>query len=431
MSNALVKASTLVIMPSDPSTGDPVTTEARLIETSDAPTFSDSYDTIERNVIRQAFSTYAPVRGLETTSGSINVELHGSGSYNIPPESALLYKSAFGGLIAPVVNSTWHPIDDVLSTTIDTAGTGSYSAVGSTSPVLYTCTISVVDGSDFQVGYPIRIHIAGVIKTIGFITVISTNDITFVTENNATLADADTVDCGYLFVLRNMDETQITDTPEVNFDYYRGNLTRERWNETLTTEFSIDFSTGQICLPSFSWEGTSVGYSTASYSAATYTGINSTFDSENTSPLVVQLADIFMHDGSDYTQDCISNVQITVSNSVYKKQCIASLGIGEVIRTSRAVTGSLNTFYEDKEFQEAFKNDTDYNFRAIFNYAASLDASGDKVFGTAAGNIIALGIPQLKFSEVGIEEEEGIFKYANSFSAEPVEGDDEVVLAFL
>ena len=46
MSNtALVKSSTLVIMPSD-TNGDPDDTKARVIEVSGVPTFSDTYDTL-------------------------------------------------------------------------------------------------------------------------------------------------------------------------------------------------------------------------------------------------------------------------------------------------------------------------------------------------------------------------------------------------
>jgi hypothetical protein len=83
------------------------------------------------------------------------------------------------------------------------------------------------------------------------------------------------------------------------------------------------------------------------------------------------------------------------------------------------------------DFQEAFKQDTQYICRMVFNYAYQLNTSGTKDYTTEPGNIVAISIPQLKFSEVGIEEDTGIFKYANTFSAEPVEGDDELYLAFM
>ena len=437
MTTALVKSSTLIVMPSD-SSGDPDTTKARIVELSGAPTFSDSYDSIERNVVRKAFSSYAPLRGLETTSQQVTIELHGSGSAITPPESALLYKSAFGALIGPTTPGTdWTSIvDDSLSTTIATGGTGSFSPVTGTDPTIYTCTITVADASGFQPHYPIRIYSGTTLKTIGFITEVdeSADTIKFITENDSTLADNDTVDCGFLFSLRAKDLSQIADIEEANFDYYRGNITKEAWFGCRNTEFSIDFSTGQVCLPSFSFEGSQVGYSSAAYDKTTYgwTSTEPTSDSSRTSPLVIQLADVFMTDeDGNYFQECISNVQLSLTNEVYKKQCIASTGIGEVIRTSRSCSGSLNTFYVNKDFQQAFKDNEMYRLRALFNYASSLDASGDKVFSNKMGNIVAISIPQLKFSEVSVEEDSGIFKYANSFSCEPHDGDDELFFAFL
>lgn len=435
---ALLKASALVLMPSHATTGDPVPADGRLIEVSGAPEFSDSYETIERNVVRQAFSTYAPLRGLETTSATVNLELHGSGSYNVAPESSLLYKSVFGALAGPVTGETWEKVDDVLSTTLTGDVIATVTEITSTSPKIYEMVLPFTSVTGFQVGFPVRVHIAGVIKTIGFITAINTLDVTIITENTVALATGDTVDCGYLFLLRNVDETQVLATPESNVDYHRGDIVKEAWTGLTATSFDVDFSTGQVCLPAFTFEGAEVGYSDSGdsytgYSASDYTGINTTFDSATTSPLVVQLADVFLYDQTNttYFQECISNVQFSITNEVFKKQCIATTGIGEVIRTSRTVTGSLNTFYTGKEFQEAFKEDTQYTLRAIFNYAASLDSSGDKVFGTAAGNIIAVSCPQIKFSEVNVSEDTGIFKYDSSFSAEPLEGDDEIVVSFL
>jgi len=311
-----------------------------------------------------------------------------------------------------------------------------WNPISGTDPVLYTGTVTVDDGSNFKENFPVRIHDAGSVKICGFILSVSGNDIEIITENNATVSTGDTVDCGYLFVLKNLDGSQILKSPEVNINYFRGDITRENWTSLTPSSFEVDFSTGQIALPAFNFDGAEVAYAAQTFQeakdAGDFTGVNTTFDSENTSPVVVQLADVFMFDGTNYLQQCISNVQINIANEVYKKLCIASKGVQETLRTSRKVTGSLNTFYESKDFQDAFKNDTDYNFRALFNYATDLNAAtGNKVFTTTPGNIVAVSIPQLKFSEVSVEEDSGIFKYANQFSAEPIEGDDEIYFAIL
>jgi len=141
---------------------------------------------------------------------------------------------------------------------------------------------------------------------------------------------------------------QVLATPAMNFDYYRGNIVKESWFKALATEMSIDFSTGQVCLPAFNWEGSEVGYADQSFDPSEYSTdsiapIYKDFDSVKTEPLVVQLADIYMElfehkdtwtalPSPKFFQECISNIQITITNEVYKKQCIASTGIGEVLR---------------------------------------------------------------------------------------------------
>jgi len=501
---ALVKSSTLVVKPKAGMKGTEDIKNALKVEVSGPPTFSDSYDTIERDVVRQAFSTYAPLRGLETTSGTVTLELHGSGTINQAPESTLLWKSALGSLSGPAgtKSSAWMQVDkelyaEVYEAPIDDAVRLQYVEGTDTKfydPDLYVLKVKVNHTLDmttakqlgFEVGFPVRIHNNKTddtfkVKYIGFIVAMEDN----ATDSNSTLyilselsydtaegapdfepiegsstGGKDVVDCGFLYLLHNQYQKdannnwsypQVLATPEINFDYYRGNIVREEWMKALATELSIDFSTGQVCLPAINWEGSEVSYADGGYHPSNYSDtstdpIYSEFDSINTTPLVVQLADIFIqdfdsiehydwdvpanNDAKVFFQECISNIQITLTNEVFKKQCIASTGIGEVIRTSRSVTGSLNTFYTGKDFQDAFKNNKKYWLRAIFNFSSSLE-QGKKKFTDNCGNIVAIGIPKLAFSEVSIEEDTGIFKYANSFSAEPINGDDEFLIAFL
>ena len=467
---ALVKSSTLVIYP------DIDTAAAREIEVSGPPTFSDSFDTIERDVVRQSFSTYAPLRGLETTSGTITVELHGSGDRNKPPESSILYKGAMGALLAPTSVTTseaWMGIDDYIGTDVRSSildeikwndGTNDQSY----DPKLYTHVLETLDDPEtygFREHYPIRVvNVAEDLVLVGFITKMwvagdphnpygGINCLEVISEC-PTQVDVSggnpTVDCGWLYSLKLKDRTsQVLALTEFTADYFRGDITKESWVKNLSTEFSIDFQTGQVVLPSFNFEGGGVGYGNVDgvdvpyevVSPTTYPYINSTFDSEHTSPLIVQLADVMLEvkdptgaiigKKARFYQECISGIQITLTNEVFKKECLASIGVGEVVRTSRAVTGSLNTFYTDLAFQEAFKQDTFYICRMIFNYAYQLATNKLKDYTSKPGNIVALSIPQLKFSEVSVEEDTGIFKYNNAFAAEPIEGDDEFYLAFL
>jgi len=446
MTTALLKASSLVAMPTNDS-GEVDEANPRRLEVSGAPDFSDSFDTIERNVVRKSFSTYAPLRGLESTSATITLELHGSGLYNQAPESALLYKSVFGELVAPTSGASWEQVGSTFATNATSVSTASTTKVGTTSPAIYRQVVVLDSVTGLKVGYPLRFSDSSThaIKTIGFIDKIDGFNVSILTQNPVTISTSDDIDCGYLFLLKKLNDEQVLKTPEVNIDYYRGNITREGWTGFSATSFEIDFSTGQVCLPSFSFEGAEVGYSDESdggdyeYAPGNYTTApNLTFDSERTSPLVVQLTDIFMQEkpaagstSDSFFQECISNIQFSITNEVYKKQCIATLGVGEVLRTSRAVTGSLNTFYTSKAFSQAFRENTKYRLMGLFNYAKGLLANGDKDFNTEAGNIVAVSAPQLQFSDVSVSEDSGIFKYDSSFSCEPIEGDDELLLAFL
>ncbi len=442
MGNALVKSSnfTVEIEASDAYGVDPNSSDTSidnyLVELAGVPDFSDSFDTIERNIIRQAFSSYAPIRGTENTSGSVVVEAHGSSVYNTPLESAALYKGAFGYLIGP--DATPDVVDAALSTTVGTSGdvTGTQSTIF-TNPQMYTYAIDVASSADFQVGYPVRVYssdgssliLAGFIDEIPdatHITILSAN--TGDGSNQITFTSGDVVDCGYMFTLRDKSLNQVVNLPSLTMKYWRGNITRECYTGNIITQFSLDLSTGQLIQPTFNWEGKTVAYTTAAYS-----GSGTTFDSNAANPLVVKLTDIFMKDEDDHAfESCISNLNLSLTNEVFKKQCIATSGIGEVVRTARNVTGSLNTFYEDSSFQTNFKSEKTYSLMAMVGYTTDVDASNNRVQSSAdLGNILAIYIPKLKFSEVSVSEDTGIFKYDSNFSCEPVSGDDEIIFAYL
>jgi len=223
---ALVKSSTLIVYPGED------TTKARNIEVSGAPTFADAFDTIERDVVRQSFSTYAPLRGLETTSGTITVELHGSGVATKPPESSLLYKAAFGSLVGPIIPGgvdLWAPVDDILTVDIITIGTPIEVTWndGSTdlpfNPALYSHNVEidttggVTTGSlGFKTQMPVRIVAGSVLHLVGFISELTDNTIVVISENGTDISGTvnASIDCGWLFLLKHVDNSQVLALPE-------------------------------------------------------------------------------------------------------------------------------------------------------------------------------------------------------------------------
>ena len=371
MGNALVKASAFTIQKeatygTDPGDGsNPGDLQDLLIECSGTPEFTDSFETVERNIIRQSFSSYAPLRGVENTSGSFAIEAHGSGLYDTELETALAYKAAFGYLIGP--NTVTGAVDAVVKTTIATEGCAAVADHDYyDDPQMYKHVLSVTDASDFEVGYPIRVldasdqtvlHLAGFVESISAgspdeITVISARP----DDLSGVIDPTDLVDCGYLFKLCDEDGDQVNSLISLTLKYWRGDITKEVFVGDLITEFGLDLSTGQLIVPSFSWEGKTVSYATETFATSNDQPNGGTYDSENTSPLIAKLTDVFMEERdtpANVFQSCISNLQISLTNEVFKKQCLATEGIGEVIRTGRSVTGSLETFYEDKSFQDA------------------------------------------------------------------------------
>lgn len=428
---ALVKSSNFTIELETTYGTDPNPTDTNLddalIELSGTPNFTDSYDTVERDIVRQAFSTYAPIRGTQNTSGDFKVEAHGSGAYNSAPESGIAYKAAFGYCIGSATQTGF--VDHVLSTTVtNSIGASVTNSSIFIDPQMYEHNVEVTSATNFEVGYPVRImdSTGATLRLAGFIKSISANTLTILSSKDtiSSLTDGDIVDCGHLYTLRDYALNQVAALPSFTAKYFRGNITREVYTGNIVTQFALDASTGQLLQPTFNWEGKTVGYTSASQTWSA----SHTYDSDVTDPIVCRLTDVFMEsaDGDAY-QKCISNLQINLANEVFKQQCIATEGVGQVIRTKRNVTGSLNTFYEDRAFQTAFTSDTSYILRAMFNYSQT-----NSTYNDTPGNILAIFAPSLKFSSVGISEDTGIFKYDTQFSLQPTgTGDNEFLLAIL
>jgi len=420
MGEALVKSSVFKI--GKETTYGSAASSMTAIELAGVPTFNDSFDTIERNIVRQAFSSFAPIRGTERVTGSLQIEA------NEGLRHAYLYQGAFGYWQSA---SGGTDCDYTLTTTTSDTSITLTNSSSYTDPQMTIGTISVSSALGFHVGYPIVIYNTSTtpdtITLAGFITDISGTNITFITAHGAgsvAINASNAVSCGELFTLCDEHQTQVVSLPSYTYEYYRGNITKEQYLGCMISSMSLDMSTGQLIQPTFNWDGKTVEYSSDSDSSTPTSG---------QTPLVMRLSDIFMEDESgNVYQKCISNIQLELNNETFKKECVATSGVGKVIRTARSVTGSLNTFYEDKSLQDAFKANTSFKLRALIGYSSGTSGSSHTQSSSLqAGRVLAITIPNLKFSEIGIDEDTGIFKYNASFTCEPVNGDDEIALAWL
>lgn len=384
------------------------------IEASGDVDLQTNFDSIERNIVRKSFSTYAPLRGLQTTSGTIPFELHGCGVAINPPETDVLWECAFGYRYAGATTTATEAGTDIKDFETGAAPT--------TSTILYKFTITCADvtpGTDaFKVGNVIVVYTDGITKTFkgaGYIIDVNTtdNNLTIVSRDNfaAAIANGDKVTEGLFYSLKAKDGT-VGDLPSFTCNFYRGNITKESYVGNIVTAMNFEFQTGQIIIPKVQFEGKTVTYTATTFEADVPNG-TLVYDSTYTSPIVARSVDMIAYrtGTTDAWYMPVSSLSIALQNEVNKLQAVTEPGIFQVMRTKRNVTGQLETYYLDKEFQDAFLAEATYDVGVI---------AGDTI-----GNIFAFRMPKLKISELSLSNDNGLFKYSCSYSAEPINGDDE------
>lgn len=406
MAIALLKNSTITVRKESTYGVAPGSIDkSNAIEVSGVPEFNDTFETIERDVIRNSFSTFAPIRGLESTSGSLSIELHGSGIHGQPPESDVLWECAMGYKLI--------------------GGTGTVQGVGTsssyaTSYFAIDVTVGAGEAANFHLGAAVVIYDgSNNIIGEGFINAIDTGTDTITviskTDFSGSLSNGQTISEGIIYSLKDA-SGNVGDLPSFTLDFWRGDITREQYTGNIITSFELNMESGQIVTPTFSWEGKTVTYTASDFNTDVPTGTLQ-YDSVIANPLIARDVELIITNGTDVFTMPVSTLNITLTNEITKLQAIDTSGIFRVVRIKRSITGTLNTFYEGKDFQDAFKAEATYELRGIL---------GDNL-----GNKFAFSAPRLKFSEIPLSEDNGIFKYDASFSLEPVNGDDELILQFL
>lgn len=404
MATALLKNSATAIRKEVAYGTDPGSlTKANAIELSGTPEFNNTYDSIERDIVRKSFSSYAAIRGLQTTSGNFGFELHGSGTHGTSPETDVAWECAMGYKITGA------------SEAVTGAGT---SAPYATS--LFKITVPVADGDEesFTVGRAVVIYRTTTIIGTGFVSSTdNVGEVELITKTNfsASLKAGDIMSEGTVYSLTDA-AGAVGELPSCTIDFWRGDITRENYTGNIVTGLDIDMTAGQIIVPKISWEGKTVAFTASNFNTDAATGTLE-YDSNITSPLIARSVDLIITSGTTRFTFPVTTLSISVQNSIAKKESIDTEGVFEVTRIGRAVSGTLNTFYEGLDFQTAFKNENTYELRVI---------AGDNL-----GNMFTMSAPKLKFSEIPLSEDTGMFKYNASFTLEPINGDDELVVQFL
>lgn len=359
---------------------DPTLAAADLIEHNEGvaiPTYNPEMQ--DRAVIRDTFSTLAQVRGAELNAeGTINFELHGSGTAGTAPETDPLWESAIGVKNTSTASTT-HATTPCTTTTLELVASGGASfAVGDAVLVAGADLTTPVSGYE-----------------VAWVTAIATDELTVSPAFSSVPKVSVAVGEGVHYKL-DKDELE-----SFYLKYWKQNPDGSEYVRTgaagcKISQLAISMATGEIIVPAFNFmaKNTLVPVDSAD-------DIPTGPSYDTTDPLVAISMKVTI-DGTTYD---VSDVAFEINNELFKRTAVTTPGISKVIRTKRQVQGSFSLLYEDKTIEDALRADT----RAELVLVA----------GNAAGNIFAVRFPAIRYIETPVTVDSRLFKYDVSFVCEP------------
>lgn len=363
---------------------DPTVAAADVMEFIDFTLESDRGE-IVRNVIKNTFDEIEPIFGDETVTGNIQIELHGSGTAGTAPEADPLYHCACG------------------ERRISTAST-----THATTPCTTTSIVLVTGGgAGFRVGEAIILDpTAGGTGAyeVSFITVISTDTLTVSPAFSAAPPTGRAVGAGVHYKISK------NELKSIWAQFWRGDITLEKYKGCKVSELTMDFTTGQVANPSFAVQAKE----TAEPTSANYTLGTPSYDSGK--PHVARYMVVTVG-GTLYTVDKIA---FSIANELYRILAVTSAGTQKIARTKRTVTGSFSLLYENKDIEAAFRAGTTAELMIV-----SSDGSANLVL----GNTFATKFPKIKYTKATKGKDNGIYKYDVTFKAVMTSGEDSIAAA--
>lgn len=371
MAVAVVKKSTIAIKKEATYGTDPTVASANVIRVESFD-FDPNYDEIAVNEIRNTKDKLPTLPGKFTATGNIGLLLRGSSTAGTAPEGDPLFECAVGA---------------------KNTSTASTTTTGST-----TTSIVLVasGGAGFAVGDAIRVN--NPIPEVTWITAKSTDTLTVSPALAVAPATGVAVGAGVHY------KPSLVELPSFWSVLWRGDMVRENYGGNKVDSFDLDIGTGAICTAKFGFKGIKMtGPTTESYGLGT-----PTFNSLN--PLVGVKQTIKIG-GSAIKVDKIA---CGIKNEIFDREDVTSDGISDRIHTGRVIEGSFSVLYESADIFNAFKNRTDNE--------AVLLLSNDG--GLTAGQIVAIKIPKMRYTKAKIGQDNALFKYDVSFTANITNGED-------
>lgn len=324
----------------------------------------------------------AGIRGAEfEAGGGLSIELHGSGTPATAPDSDVLWECAMG-----VKNTSSAGVTH--ATTVSTA-----------------TTVELVsgDGANFAVGDAILIDpTGGTTYEVVWVTAIATDQLTVSPAMSSIPGAGVDVGAGVHYKLSTAELKSFWGS------LWLGDQERYDFPGSKVDKMSMSFASGELATPQFDFQSkNTVAPVNGAYSLGT-----PTYDS--TSPLVAVNMTVTMA-GTSYS---VSDVALEVNNDMFKRKDVTSTGISKVIRTGRTVGGSFSLLYEDSVVDDTMRADTKLELVIV---------AGD-----TAGNVFAVRMPKIRYVEIPVSVNEGIYQYDVTFEADLTSAEDELTsISFL
>lgn len=373
MATALVRKSTLAVMLESTYGTMPTMTLSQVIASWGSPNFNSTFDQIEDQTIRNSLSKYGTIRGAETVSGDIGFPFRGSGTAGTAPDPDVLYECAIG-----------------------VKNTSTASTTHATNPCTTTSLVLVTGGgANFAVGDAVLVG-----GEVTWVTAKATDTLTVSPALATAPGFGAAVGAGVHYKLASTVKSFAA-------QFWRGDITREDYTGLVAESLTLDFATGQVPVPKVGFQGKGMG----SPVAQAYGLGAPTLDA--TIPLVARDMVVTIG-GVSYP---VGNIAFDYKMDLFRRLAVTTSGTQEILPTGRAITGSFSLVYENKTVEDAFRADTQAELRIVC--------------GATAGNICAIRIPKMRYTETPKGEESGVYKYDTKWQAVPVAGEDEAVLSWL
>lgn len=366
---------------------DPTVASADVVEFVAPFTFDPTRDQLERNTVKNTFEKQPKITGDESVGGEINLELHGSGTAGVAPESDPLWLSAMGERRASSASTT-HGTNPCTTTSIELVAGG---------------------GANFKVGEAILIDPAGSdAYEVAFITAIATDTLTVSPALSTAPGTGVDVGAGVHYF------NTLNEPFSFWAQYWRGDITKETYKGNKVAALAVDFNVGQLVQPKFTCEGKDTGDpASESYGLGT-----PTFDSASADPHVARYMAIRVG-GTTYP---VSSVAFNRANSLTRRKDCTSAGTKKMLRTESEVTGSFSLAYENADIETAFKNGTTAELVIVSSTGAAK---------LVAGNVYAVRMPLIKYTAIPKSEQDGVYQYDVSFETQPDANGKSIYCSFL